>query len=98
MDGSKLGDNYKLYVKVYEKGSSVLHVESKAIRRNTRLSGTDQAGIFVDSIALADTIADIANLQANLLITIPEVGKLRKRKLILDIWAIDTETSYSPSI
>jgi tetratricopeptide (TPR) repeat protein len=49
LDDGQLGRNYELFVALYDKGSDSTHAEKSAIERIVGMSGTKQAGLFVDS-------------------------------------------------
>jgi len=79
LDNNQLSKNYDLFVALYDKGSDSTHAEKSAIRRIVDMSGTESAGLFVDS---HDLILNLLNLMVAFgyaFLDLPEVPPSKRK-------------------
>lgn len=80
LDNGVPAENYRLYEQLYEKGSDIIHAENSSISRSALLSGTRQAGLFIDSYALLKILRNLTQSLGDQYITLPELTRTSTQK------------------
>src|SRR5690606_6873065 len=73
LDGETLGDNYSLYINLYEKGSDASHANGDVLKRVVELSGTRHAGLLDDSFELMTQLLELSIRFGEYYLTVPEL-------------------------
>lgn len=83
MDGARSSHAcIELYGHVYERGSNMTHLDSKIVKRITRLSGTTHGGLFNDSHDLIKLLNELLLEFVSEICQLPEITAAQKKEYL----------------